>query len=79
MFVKELLTKLKTLAAGRTEAPPPAGPEQLDTIDRSQLTIFFERDPLVELYEHSMSSTQAPADSFFKRCRFFAPGNRAEP
>jgi O-methyltransferase len=72
MFVKELLTKLKTLATGRDRAPPPAGPEQLDTIDRSQLTIFFERDPLVELYENSMNSTQAPADSFFKRCRFFA-------
>jgi hypothetical protein len=50
----------------------PEGPEQLDTIDRSQLTIFFERDPFVELYEDSMGNNQARADSFYKRCRFFA-------
>jgi hypothetical protein len=73
MFVNELLTRLRTLTGGTTEAVAPSeGPEQPDTIDRSQLTIFFERDPLVELYEDSMRSTQAPADSFYKRCRFFA-------
>ncbi|GLI94555.1 hypothetical protein LMG27198_35470 [Methylocystis echinoides] len=77
MGLKELLLRLKeTPLFGKrpseTKAPALTGVEQLDLIDRSQLSIFFEKDPLVALYEVAMDRTQAPADSFFKRCRFFS-------
>ncbi len=83
MFLRELIAKVskayKSLSFWRTKAAEPTpGAEQLDLIDRSQLTIFLEKDPILSMYENSLNATGSVADSFFKRCRLFSLGQLCE-